>query len=182
MSNGKSEFDIMKSIDELLSDVSDEKEKDRIINWIFGKYGKEKEEIVSGNAKYGKKRSVSSEGKSKQKPQRIISDLDLRPNNKKSFIDFINEKKPNNMKEKLTLSVYYLKNILEIDSVNINHIYTCFKGTKDWLLPTNLINMIQQTGSAGLLITNNLDNIEIPTVGENLIEHDLPRAESQLVK
>jgi len=75
--------------------------------------------------------------------------------------------------EKNVVFVYYLQNIVSVQGITPNHIYTCYKnvGSK---VPTALRQSLLDTASLkGWLDTSNLDEVKLATPGENYIEHDL---------
>jgi len=179
-----SELDVMKIIEENLSQISDPATRDRILNWAWAKFSsqphdspvEENKSKSTKKTKSGKKAGNATKRKTgKSKPNlTIVKDLNLKPNGKKAFVNFAKEKAPNNDNEKCTVSVYYLKNELG-ETVSSNHVYTCFKDA-GWRLPVDLYSRLRKVASAnGWLDTSDGSDIKITPHGENLIEHDLPR-------
>ena len=178
-----SEIDAMKQIDELLQKVGDVSAKARIVSWAASKYGSgvaipsnTKTDGKSLNARKGKKKIVKAKNSKLRVTSSlyIVKELNLRPKEKTSFSDFANQKAPRSIKEKMVVAVYYLKNEISIKDVGLNHIYTCFKVVK-WRNPKNYVNMLLQAGSAGWLDARDQSNILVTPMGDNLIEHELPR-------
>jgi hypothetical protein len=104
----------------------------------------------------------------------IVKDLNLRPEGEPSFRDFYAQKKPSTQEQAVTVSVYYLKRILELDKVTPEHVFTCFKdvGRKT---PRHMPQTIWDTAKRkGWVDTSERGNIKITNHGENLVEHDLP--------
>jgi hypothetical protein len=94
----------------------------------------------------------------------------------------VGEKKPNSIYEKCTVAAYYLKHVLGLKAVSANHIFTCFKHVK-WRVPADLLNSLSYTASQyGWLDTSDRQSVNVSTMGENLIEHDLPRVKSSSKK
>ena len=117
--------------------------------------------------------TLTKKASSKSSPS-LVGDLDLRSDGKKALQDFVTEKKPKSQAEQCTVAVYYLRHILEVQTVNVDHVYTVFKAMK-WRLPANLTNRMQQVKTTkGWLDTSNMSAIDTTTVGENYVEHDLP--------
>ncbi len=177
-----SELDAMKIIDEALSKIEDEVTRLRILNWVWSKYSKEKppndKEIIVTKPK-NKKSIKKSKAKRSSKKQKttlsIVKSLNLSPKGKKSFKDFIKSKQPKSDQEKCTVSVYHMQHNLEIENIDVNHIFTCYKISK-WRVPKNLDGTLKVTASQkGWLDTSNGNNIKTTTLGENLVEHDLPK-------
>lgn len=107
---------------------------------------------------------------------KVVTDLDLSgTDNIPSLKDFYNEKKPTSCQEMNSVFVYYLKKIRNMESVGVDHIYTCYKyvGAK---VPGRLYQSIVDTRKRkGWIITDNMDDLRIGTVGENFVEKDLPK-------
>ena len=99
----------------------------------------------------------------------------MNPSGKQSFREFIAVKRPVNLLEKCTVAVYYLSNVLELVDISVDHVFTAFKGA-EWRLPNDLANTLQQAGTKGWLDTRKSTGLKVTPIGENLIEHDLPRA------
>jgi hypothetical protein len=119
----------------------------------------------------------------KQRPSKkgksVISmdkNLNLSPKGKKSAAQFAAEKKPANAKQKCVVAVYYLRDIVGLTAISVSSIYTFFKAL-GWPLPANLKNMLSQAGTDGWLDTSNFEEIQLTTIGENLVEHSLPPKE-----
>lgn len=109
---------------------------------------------------------------------KMVKDLDLRPQGKQSFQDFIDEKMPISNEDKYVAVVYYLSEILEIDTVTISQIGTVFRLTKSWKEPTDVSSGLRTASSRkGTLDTKSYDNIKLTPTGRNFIEHELPHKE-----
>ncbi|MBX3009737.1 MAG: hypothetical protein KF816_17060 [Melioribacteraceae bacterium] len=175
-----SEIDALKIVDDTLSKVSEQDGKKRIIEWIISKYFNDSNASFFEPTIEKKKRAAKNNKPKKQSKVKasysIIKDMILKPKNKKSLRDFVNDKKPSNHKEKIVVCIYYLTKTLEKQNVNINHIYTCYKDV-DWKVPKDFKNMLHQAGSEGWLDTKEGENLLVTPIGENLVEHDLPRKE-----
>jgi hypothetical protein len=171
------EIDAMKQIDTLLSQFEDKETRNRILKWALDKFGViteiEPKSVLSKKPKTPKKK-ISS----KKTSISIDKDLNLKPKGKRSLADFVAEKKPNSNLEKITIFVYYLKHDLNIERINPSHVFTCFKD-QNWRVPADLVNAMQFTASQkGWLDTSDMENVIITTIGENHVEHDLPRKTS----
>ena len=178
-----SEIDALKIVDDTIGKISEQDSKRRIIDWIISKYFKDSNEsfLVSPKRTSRKKTTIQ---KGNRKPGKgkptysIIKDLILNPKSKKSFKEFVADKKPSNHKEKCVICIYYLSKTLELTSININHIYTCYKNA-DWKVPKDFKNMLHQSGTEGWLDTKDGNNLLVTAIGEDLIEHDLPYKEKK---
>lgn len=108
----------------------------------------------------------------------LIKDLDLRPDGKKSLGEFYGEKAPKTQADQIAVHVYYLRKILELEEVTSHHVYTCFKEVSV-KVPNDLPQIIRNTANKkGTVDTSDANCIRITTIGENLVEHDLPKKTS----
>lgn len=171
------EIDIMKYLDESLSQIQDVATRNRILHWAWGKFSTKdvpleaEDEMKQKNIKtiIGKSKKVK---KSRSAPS-LVKDLNLRPSGKQTFEQFIQEKNPSSNQEKCLIAAYYLNQILK-RKVDVDSIYTCLKFSK-WRIPANLENTLCVIAiQKGWLDTTDLKDIKIPTLGENCVEHDLP--------
>jgi len=177
-----SELEVMKIIDDSLSQIEDDSVKDRILKWAWSKYSKVNIPISeeSSNAhkkqkKVTKKHNPKSPSNKQKSSLSIVKNLNLSPKGKKAFKEFIEEKQPNSDQEKCTVSVYHMQHNLELENISTNHIFTCYKIAK-WRVPADLDNTLKVVASQkGWLDTSDGNSIKTTTHGENLVEHDLPK-------
>ncbi|MBD2741961.1 hypothetical protein [Coleofasciculus sp. FACHB-1120] len=114
--------------------------------------------------------------KSSSKPpiMSIVKDLNLRPEDKLSFRDFYAQKQPSTQEQAITIAVYYLKRVLELDKVTPEHVFTCFKDVER-KTPKHMPQSIRDTAKRrGWVDTSERGSIKITNHGENVVEHDLP--------
>lgn len=105
----------------------------------------------------------------------LVRDLNLKPKGKDSFDKLAGQKKPTSNQHKCVVAVYYLRHEIGVPSITVDHVYTCFKHMQ-WRVPSSLGNTLAYVASVhGWLDTSNMADIKITTIGENLVEHDLPR-------
>jgi hypothetical protein len=127
------------------------------------------------DAPVDKKKAVKAKQTKKSKTViKQIKDLDLHPEGKVSAQAFAAEKQPTNAKQKCVVALFYLLNTLELDIAGTDHIYTFFKNV-GWPAPANLANTLHQAGTEGWLDTSNSADIKITPLGENVVEHNLPK-------
>lgn len=70
--------------------------------------------------------------------------------------------------------VYYLQHVKEIENININYIFTCYRHIHDVKVPTNLKqNLFDIAYRKGWLDTSNIESIKVSISGMNHLEHDL---------
>ncbi len=176
------EIDALRIIDEAFSKIENQEAKDRIINWVKSKYSVTKsttlETIIEEPKK--KKTKPSSKGGSKNKhTMSIVKDLNLKQVGVLSFRDFAKQKAPESYYEQCCVAVFYLNNLINVENISPDHIYTCFKDI-GWRVPANLYVMLAKTSSLkGWIDTSDMNQIKMTTHGENLIEHDLPKQKAK---
>lgn len=109
----------------------------------------------------------------------IVKDLNLRPEGKTWFRDFYTQKKPSTQEQAVTVAVYYLKRVLELDKVTPEHVFTCFKDVER-KTPKHMPQTIRDTAKRrGWVDTSERGNVKITNHGENLVEHDLPASDGK---
>ena len=103
----------------------------------------------------------------------IVSDLDLYPKDKLTLKDFFSNHNAKKFFEKNLAYVYYLRNVLGVNPVTINHVYTCYKGTNQ-KIPGNLYQSLVDTRDRkGWLDTRDMNDIQVAVPGANHLEHEL---------
>jgi hypothetical protein len=186
------EIGAIKAISEALTQLDGE-ERGRVLAWAQSRFGETKELTIAPTAQSGAVQKAPAgtsnsvdptqvgsvkppKKRSSKKTKTIISmdkNLDLSPQGKQSAAQFAAEKAPSNLLEKCVVAVYYLREVIELDKVSTQGVFTFFK-TVQWKVPTDLRNTLQQTGSEGWLDTSDSDEIKLTSLGENRVEHDLP--------
>lgn len=186
-----SEIDALRMVDEALEGL-DDAARDRVLRWALAKYSPNlaTDRVVVGAPATAAKAGASGpttppasaaskvKAATKTRPKTtapsIVRDLNLQPNGKKSFRDFAESKKPATNGHRGVVAVYYLRHELGIDPISSDHVYTCFKDA-GWRVPADLPNALQVIASVkGWLDTKSMKDIKLSTLGENLVEHDLP--------
>lgn len=188
------EIDALKTIDEALSGLEDPHAQNRVLSWAWNKFSSEPRPSADDISKPGmprvgrkrsKKKPSNAKGRSRGKSKASLSmvrDLNLKPKGKKTLDEFVESKKPSSYYEKSTVATYYLKHELSLSAISANHIFTCFKHMK-WRVPADLFNTLAYTASQyGWLDTSNGEDIKVTTMGENLVEHDLPKGKGSKKK
>lgn len=173
-----SEVKAIEAVDNALGAL-DPEERARVLAWAHLKYGAPTK--VGAGAQQQPVAPVSApantaKAKASKKSKTIISmdkNLNLSPPGKASAVQFAAHKSPTNVKEKCVVAVYYLRDIIEMEKVTAQAVFTVFKHLQ-WPIPSNLKNTLQQAGTAGWLDTADSEDIKLTSLGENLVEHDLP--------
>lgn len=117
-----------------------------------------------------------SKAKHLKKAKTIISmdkSLDLAPQGKISASQFATQKSPSNAKQKSVVAVHYLRDVIGLQKVSAQAVFTFFKYVR-WPVPANLRNILHQAGTEGWLDTADSEDIKLTSLGENLVDHDLP--------
>ena len=81
-----------------------------------------------------------------------------------------------NMERNLVFT-YYLSKVMGVESVGLNHIFSCYRNIVGVKIPGNLKQSLYDTSSKGWLSISSIeDDIATSIMGINHIEHDLPKA------
>jgi hypothetical protein len=181
------EIDALKTIDDVLAGLDDVATRDRVLRWACQKYLVGTPPLALGTDQRimpnlpamvplakpkGKFKAKASSAASPS----IVRDLNLKPKGRVSFDQFAVQKKPGSNQHKCVVAVYYLRHELGLSLIAVDHVYTCFKHMQ-WRVPSRLANTMAYVSSVhGWLDTRNMGDIKLTTIGENLVEHDLPRS------
>jgi hypothetical protein len=117
--------------------------------------------------------------KSKSSPS-ILKDLDLSPQRDiLSLRDFYALYNVKSNYERNLIIVYYLEHILELASITLDHVFTCYRHV-NVKVPHALQQSLRDTSSRrGWLDTSSGDNLKVTVGGVNYIEHDIKRSEAE---
>lgn len=105
----------------------------------------------------------------------LLKDLDLSERNGtgKSLKDFIAERNASSNVQKTAAFVYYLQNILNIEEITIDHIFTCYK-SMGFRMPNNLQQNLTDTSSSRYGYISRKDGkYTMTVVGANYVEFDM---------
>ena len=119
-----------------------------------------------------RKKAIQSTGQ-------LLKDLDLSERNSAgtSLKDFVSEKNPSSNVQKTTVFVYYLQNMLNIEDITIDHIFTCYK-TMGFRMPNNLQQNLTDTCSSKYgYVSRKNGKYTMTVVGNNYIEFDINKAD-----
>lgn len=151
---------------------SDFKDRVSAISQVIPKKTNEKQEAKSEapTLPRGKHRQPKKEALS------IVKDLNLAgQDDKPSLNDFYAQYKITSNLERNLVFVYYLKNVVALDPININHIFTCYKQAKA-KVPVALNQSLWDTSHLkGWIDTSSLENIKLAIPGMNYIEHEIAK-------
>jgi hypothetical protein len=107
----------------------------------------------------------------------LVKDLDLTGGGtKESLRDFCAKYIIKTNLERNLVFTYYLGNVLGLKGFGINHIFTCYRNVPGTKLPGNLKQSLYDTSAKGWIAVRSIDDdITVPILGINHIEHDLPK-------
>jgi hypothetical protein len=118
---------------------------------------------------------IPKKGPRRQSGFELVRDLDLT-----TLRELYKTKKPTSGFEKNVVFVYYLQQTLGMKSgITPNHIYTCYKSVGEKFPAALKQSLIDTARRKGWIDTRDTNSIKLSTIGENLVEHDLPRAEPE---
>ncbi len=110
---------------------------------------------------------------------KMLGDLVLNPSGKQSFKDFAKEKNPTSNFERSVVAVYYLEQVLEVNGITADHVFTAYKSV-GWRPPSDPRNNLQVVKSKHAWIeTQNMDAIATTYRGRTFVEHDLPKKKTE---
>lgn len=123
------------------------------------------------------RRRVRKSAAKKSTPR--AEDINLRPDGSQSLGEFVEEKKPGNLRERDAVAVFYLKEILGIEAIGVGHVLAAYMEC-GWRLPRNLENSLSVTASrTKWLNTSDMKAITLTNSGRNLVQLDLPRIKAK---
>lgn len=115
-------------------------------------------------------KTTSSKTKQSSSPKQL-SDLNLRPDGKISLRDFFGQYDIKSNFDRNIIYVYYLEKVLEIPTITIDHIFTCYRETNQ-KIPNIYQSLIDTKGRKWWIDTTNIDSIKTTITGTNYIEFD----------
>jgi hypothetical protein len=126
------------------------------------------------------KHKNDDEGASRRRvsvPVTLVKELDLAPKGKKSFKDFVAEKRPTTQHDRSAVAMYWLAEIAGISPISVAHVYTCYRNVSGWTVPNNMTNSLAVTAHRkGYFDTADGADIKLMPQGINRVEQELPQA------
>jgi hypothetical protein len=181
----KEELEALSEINAALERLPDGATRERVLRYAWAKHvptvappaAAEGSDAAKGKkpaAKATSMKKVPGKGKVKRSAPTFVKDLNLSPKGSPRFKDFASEKAAGTAAEQCVVAVFYLTEILKMNPIGVDHVFTCFKDM-NWRLPSNLANRLSVVSSTkGWLNTEDLSNITLTPGGHNLVTHDLP--------
>jgi len=119
------------------------------------------------------KATSNKKNKSSGSKFEVLKDLNLRPTDKVSLTDYVKNYEIKSNGDRIIVIINYLKEILKIDKVTINHLYTAFFVLK-CRIPASFYQVVVNTKSRSNLIDfNKVDDIKLSTQGSNRVRLDI---------
>lgn len=103
--------------------------------------------------------------------------IELFPEGKQSFKDFAREKSPSSMNERYAVAVYWILRVAELPTATVAEVMSCFMAA-DWRLPSDPLNAGSQSRKAGYLSSAKSEDLQLSSIGVNLVKSDLPRSKT----
>jgi hypothetical protein len=108
----------------------------------------------------------------------VVKDLSLKKDGSTpSLRDFYAQKSPKTFSEQNAVFVYYLNRMKDIPGISPSHVFTCYKEVSARVPGAFYQSLVDTARIKGWIDTGDTDHLRITTVGENFVEHDLPRNE-----
>ncbi|AKP57680.1 hypothetical protein [Mycobacteroides abscessus] len=120
------------------------------------------------------KKAPAKKAGNKKLTYSATKDINFAPTSKVSWKAFAEQKAPTNLHEKALLAVYYMRETLK-RKVTTGDVIAAFN-VMGWRNPANPANNLQVAAHKGWLDTSDMNDIKTVWHGENLVEHDLPKA------
>ncbi|MDO6519382.1 hypothetical protein [Zobellia uliginosa] len=125
----------------------------------------------------GTKSKDSNNKKSKSSTSKfeVLKNLNLRPSDKISLTDYIKDFEIKSNGDRIIVIVNYLKEILKIDKVTIDHLYTAFFVLK-CRIPASFYQVVTNTkGRSNWIDFDKVDNIKLSAQGLNRVRLDIAK-------
>lgn len=150
-----------------------------IKNLVLGKSNRKSKKPTSSSTKVKKEntKKTSSSKSSSGAPWSFKLDrsLNLRPGDKTHLSDFFANYVTNKTPERVLLVIYYLEEVLGIENINPNHIYTAFDEL-DIRVPKSLYQLISDSKNKfGYLDFESTDDMKVSVSGKNVVKYDLKK-------
>lgn len=106
---------------------------------------------------------------------KLLTDLNLRPKGKTSLKDFASQYQIKIAEELTLVVVYYLKQILGIEKVSINHVFTSYKELNKKVPSTLKQVLTNHKNTKGWIDVTDWDEIKYTIQGMNHMDHDITK-------
>jgi hypothetical protein len=131
-----------------------------------------RESGASSSAAGGSSRRSNRKSRSNDE-LRVVQDLVLDPPDKISLREFFEKVNPKRNGEKEVTFIYYLKRILGIEQVTLDHVFTCFYELSQPLPKQLYTSLLQVSSSDKYFSTADVDDLTLRQEGEQYIQQQL---------
>lgn len=126
-------------------------------------------------SKSTKKENENSSKKTTTQKFEVLKDLDLRPSDKTHLTDYIKNYEIKSNGDRIIVIINYLKEVLKINKVTINHLYTAFFDLK-CKIPTSFYQVVVNTKNRSKLLDfESMEDINLSTQGLNRVRLDIKK-------
>lgn len=103
----------------------------------------------------------------------LVPDMDFRPDGKQTLREFFAEKAPKGDMDQTVVVVYYMQHHMGMSAIGFGHIRTAFKDVNK-PLPADLRSTVRNMKKQKAWLNwSTPDAMQVTTVGENYVEHDM---------
>ncbi len=132
-------------------------------------------EVIENNKEIESPKKKSAK-KSSSLPSFSMLDEIYKGENAKAIKDFYNQYGNMGNIQKVTLFIYFLEKKLNISSITLNHLYTCYK-IINAPLPKALQQAVRDAKQKTWLSHDDWNDLKVTHMGENAVEHEFGKAE-----
>ena len=175
----ESEAEVLKKIDEQLKGLSPDIRADAFKVLVQRHLGKASTGW-HGSAMPAKVGRGKHRGPKATSQPKMIGNLNLKKEGSTPALrDFYSEKLPEAFSEQNAVFVYYLNRLKKVDGITQDHVYTCYKEVGARVPGAFYQSLMDTARKKGWIDTRDMTQITITTVGENFVEHDLPKKKKE---
>jgi hypothetical protein len=106
---------------------------------------------------------------------KLLTDLNLRPKGKTSLKDFASQYQIKIAEELTLVIVYYLKQIMTVEKVSVNHVFTSYKELGKKVPSTLKQVLINHKNTKNWIDVTDWENINYTIQGMNHMDHDIEK-------
>ncbi len=185
--NIEEEIALVAKINEATKDIPDEETRKMAFKSLLAKAGlatigfpdqrvAAKESVADDTYPPKKTAKKSRLGSGKGTPD-IDPDLNLEPEGKPSFGDFVQKRTLKSHIDKISGAIYYLRHVLDVEPVGIRQAATCYQD-QNWDWPTDFKNMISQGKKAKRFVYEDFDDLKLTAIETNAMRKESSPSDS----
>lgn len=127
--------------------------------------------VVADAPENGEKKAKKTKSSMSKGAPDIDADLNLEPEGKPSFGDFVQKRKLKGHLDQFSAAIYYLREILKIDQVGEKQVATCYKD-RNWNWPADFKNTFSQGKSAKRFVYEAFEDVKLTAVEVNKMRRE----------